>query len=85
MLQSQCCQTSDVGVITLSSDAIILTSAVTFPTKSLEITIFLRSVAHVGGRLVSFDRTARSSTKDVCLSANCPILFFMAAVNDWPL
>ena len=65
--------TSDVGVITLSPDAIILTAAVTSPTKSLELTIFLKSVAHGGGRLVFFGRTARSSAKDVCLSANCPI------------
>ena len=77
--------TSDVGVITLSSDAIILTAAVTSPTKSLELTIFLKSVAHGGGRLVFFGRTARSSAKDVSLSANCPILVFMAAVNDWRL
>ena len=45
--------TSDVGVITLSSDAIILTAAVTSPTKSLELTIFLKSVAHGGGRQFS--------------------------------
>ena len=57
--------TSDVGVITLSSDAIILTAAVTSPTKSLELTIFLKSVAHDGGRLVFFGRAARSSAKDV--------------------
>ena len=50
--------TSDVGVITLSSDAIILTAEVTSPTKSMELTIFLKSVAHEGGRLVFFGRTA---------------------------
>ena len=74
-----------VGEITLSSDAIILTTAVTSPTKSLELTIFMKSVAYGGGRLVSFGRTARSPTKDVSLSANCPILVFAAAVNDWRL
>ena len=58
---------SDVGVITLSSDANILTEAVTSPTKGLELTIFLKSVARGGGRLVAFCRTARSSTKDVSL------------------
>ena len=72
-----------MGVITLSLDAIIQTAAVTFPTKSLELTIFLKTLAHGSGRLVSFGRTARSSTKDVGLSANCPILVFMAEVNDW--
>ena len=74
-----------MGVITLSSDGIILTAAVTSPTKSLDLAIFLKSVAHGGGRLVSFGRTARLSTKDVSLSVNCPILVFMAAVNDWRL
>ena len=71
-----------MGVITLSSDAIILTASVTPLTKSLELTIFLKSVAHGGDRLFSIGRTARSSTKDMSLSANCPILVFMAAVND---
>ena len=74
-----------MGVITLSSDAIILTAADTSPSKSLELTAFLKSVAHGGVRLDSFGRTARSSTKDMSLSANCPILVFMAAVNDWRL
>ena len=60
--------TSDVDEIALSSDAIILTAAATSTTKSLELTIFLKSVAHGGGQMVSFDRTARSSTKDVSVS-----------------
>ena len=76
---------SNVVVITLSSDGIILTAAVTPLAKSLELTIFLKSVAHGGGRLVSFGRTARSSTKDVSLSENCLILVFIAVVNDWRL
>ena len=75
--------TSDVGVVTLSSDTIILMADVTSQTKILELTIFLKSLAHGGGRLAPFGRTARSSTKDVSISANCPILVFMAAVNDW--
>ena len=51
---------SDVGVTTLSSDAIILTVAVTSPTISLELTIFLKSVAHGDGRLVpSIERPDR--------------------------
>ena len=76
---------SVAGLIILSSDAIILTAAVTSPSNSLELTIFMKSVAHGGGRLTSLGRTARSSTKDVSLLANCPILVFMAAVNDWRL
>ena len=43
------------------------------------------AVEHGGGRLVSFGRTARSSTKEISLSANSPIMVFMAAVNDWRL
>ena len=37
--------TSDVGVITLPSDAIILTAAVTSPTKSLEVRSIWRRLA----------------------------------------
>ena len=54
---------SDVGVITLSSDAIILTAAVTSPAKSLELTIFLKSVAQGDGRLASFGRTPDRSRR----------------------
>ena len=51
----------------------------------LELTTFLMSTAQGVGRLVSLGRTAQSSTMDVSLSANCPTLVFMSAVNDWRL
>ena len=77
--------TSALGVITLSPDVIILTAAVTSPTRSLELTTFLKSVEQGDGRLVNLGRTARSSMMNLCQTVNCAILVFMAAVNDWRL
>ena len=74
--------TSDVGVITLSSGGIILMAAITSPTRSLELTTFLKSVAQREGKLVSLSRMALLSTMIMSLSVNCPILVFIAVVND---
>ena len=77
--------TPAVGVIILSSGVIILTTAVTSPTRGLDLITFLTSVVQGDGRHVSLGRTSRLSTMNVCLSANCAILVFMAAVRDWRL
>ena len=58
-------------------------ASITSPAKTLELTSFLKFVTQGDGELVYIGRTARSSTMDVNLSANCAMIFFMVAVNDW--
>ena len=64
---------SAVDLITISSNEIIHTAAVTSPNKSSELTTFLKSVVQGDGRLVSLGRAARSSTMNISYNELCDI------------